>query len=113
MLQYNFSRMFIAKGVDKVFTFLTEAGFSKEFATKIKNNRTKRLSVDMLERLCLALNCTPNDVMEWHPTPDTNVNDKHALYQLKRMDKVMDISKTITTLPLEKLKELERVINSE
>ena len=111
MLRYNFNRIFKAKGIDKPFTFLKRAGFSDNFATKVKNNRVNRLTLDLLERLCLAFGCTPNDFIEWIPDNNEMLDDKHPLYELKRTEKIMDLTKTLNSLPLSRLKEIEKIIN--
>lgn len=113
MLKYNFERVFKAKGIDKPFTFLRKAGFSDNFATKVKNSRVNRLSLDLLERLCVSIVCTPNDFMEWVPDKDQQINENHPLNELKRTDKILDLTRTLNSLPLSKLEEVERFIKGE
>lgn len=113
MLKYNFDRIFKAKAIDKPFTFLKQAGFSDNFASKVKNSRVNRLSLDLLERLCLSIGCTPNDFMEWTPDKEGNIDNNHPINGLKRMEKILDLTKTLHSLPLSKLEELDRLINSE
>ncbi|MBN2637915.1 MAG: helix-turn-helix transcriptional regulator [Bacteroidales bacterium] len=110
MLQYNFDRIFKAKGIEKPFSYLRQAGFSANFATKVKQNKINRLSLDLLERLCIALICTPNDFMEWTPDKNQYTDKNHPLYELKRADKLMDLTKTLNALSLSKLEELEKLI---
>ncbi len=86
MIQYNFQRLFTIKGIIKPFAFLVKAGFSHNFATKVKNNRVNRLNLDLLERLCIALNCSPNDLMEFIPDNDKQLNPNHPLFSLQRTD---------------------------
>lgn len=112
MLKYNFSRVFIAKGIDRPFTFLVQSGFSDNFATKIKNNRVNKIPLNLLERLCIKIACTPNDFLEWSPDDKNNLEQTHPLYELKRRnDKISDLSKSLSTLPLDKLEEIEKLIN--
>ena len=111
MLQYNFNRIFKAKGIDKPFSYLKQAGFSDNFSTNVKNDRINRLSLDLLERLCLKLGCTPNDFLEWTPEKDTVLDNNHPLNELKRTDKILDLTRTLNSLPLSKLEEIEKIIN--
>ena len=67
MLYYNFDRIFRARAIDRPFSYLQKAGFSPNFASRIKNNRVSRLNLLQMERLCLLLKCTPLDFMEWKP----------------------------------------------
>ena len=110
MLIYNFDKVFKARSIERPFTFLLQAGFSNSFATKVKNNRVKRLSLDFLERLCFSLNCTPNDFTDWIPDKDQKVDKSHALYELKRTDKILDLTRTLNLMPLSKLEQIERLL---
>ena len=111
MLTYNFDRIFKARGIERPFTYLRKAGFSDNFATKIKNNRVKRLNLELIERLCLELHCTPNDLMEWTPDKNQNVNKEHPINNIKKSEKVVDITKTLNSIPLGKLEEIENLIS--
>lgn len=52
---------------------------------------------DYLERLCLLLNCTPNDLFDWSEDGKTVVHDTHALRTLiKQKD---DIQTTLRVPP--------------
>jgi DNA-binding Xre family transcriptional regulator len=111
MINYNFDRIFKARGVDRVFTYLTKAGFSDNFATKIKNNKIKRIGLKELEKLCILLRCTPNDFYEWIPENDSQVDKNHALHTIRKSDKVFDLTKTLNSVPLSELDKLEELIN--
>ena len=73
MLTFNFSRIFKARGIDKPFSYLVKVGYSDNFATRIVNNRIKRLDLADLEKLCELLQCTPNDLLEWIPESKDNI----------------------------------------
>jgi DNA-binding Xre family transcriptional regulator len=111
MINYNFDRIFKARGVDKPFTYLTKAGFSDKYATKIKNNKIKRIGLIELEKLCILLRCTPNDFYEWIPENDEQVDKDHALSAIRKSDKVFDLTKTLNSVPLGELDKLEELIN--
>jgi DNA-binding Xre family transcriptional regulator len=111
MLKYNSNKIFIAKGIDRPFTFLKQAGFSDTFASKVKNGQVNRLTLDLLERLCLSIGCTPNDFMEWEPSKGQNLDGKHPLYELRKADKILELSRSLNLLSLSKLEEIERLIN--
>ncbi|MGQ1787464.1 MULTISPECIES: helix-turn-helix domain-containing protein [unclassified Saccharicrinis] len=110
MLRYNFKRVFRARGIEKVHAYLRKAGFSDNFATKIKNNNAKRLELKDVERLCLALRCTPNDFMEWTPEPNTEISENHPMNNLKKPKHEVDFVKTLNEVPLGKLEELDRIL---
>ena len=110
MIKYNFDRIFKARGIERPFTYLCKAGFSDNFATKVKNNRITRLNLKELEKLCLLLGCTPNDFCEWIPERGTKVDTSHPLNMIKKTDKVVDITRTLNSVPLGYLDDIEEMI---
>ena len=113
MLTFNFSRIFKARGIDKPFSYLVKVGYSDNFATRIVNNRIKRLDLTDLEKLCELLQCTPNDLLEWIPESKDKTNDKHPLISIMRSDKVVQLTQILNSVPLDKLSEIESVIKKE
>lgn len=73
----------------------------------------RNINVDEMERLCLLLNCTPNDIFEW--CPGKNIKDPSTcpLSVLIREEKVGVINELFKELPLEKLIEIENLIKKE
>ena len=65
---------------------------------------------DHLERLCLLLNCTPNDLFDWREDGKTVVHDTHALRTLTKQKN--DIQTTLRELPLDKLEKLGEMLES-
>lgn len=113
MLHYNFDRIFRARAIDKPFSYLQKAGFSDNFASRIKNNRVSRLDLKQMERLCILLKCTPLDLMEWSPDKDIIVDDSHPLHVLRKSVNYVDMVKTISEIPLGKLERIEKLIHDE
>ena len=113
MLYFNLNRVFKAKGIDKPFTYLVKHGYSNGFATSITNNRYRKLNLDDVQKLCELLSCTPNDIIQWVPdNAEVNTID-HPLAKLLRTDQVMDLNRTLNSIPFEKLIEIEKLIHSE
>lgn len=111
MLNYNFDRVFKARGIEKRFTFLKNAGFGDHLASKIKNNKVVQLRLKETEKLCLLLRCTPNDLYEWEPDDQGRVDDQHPLNVIRKREKIADIFKTLNAVPLEKVEEIDRLVN--
>src|SRR5690554_4722218 len=113
MIIYRFDRMFKARGIDKPFAFLQKAGFSDTFSSKIKNNRVSRLDLKPMEKLCLLLKCTPNDLMAWIPDKDVHYEESHPLNALRMSESETDMVKIINSIPLGKLEMIEQLIKKE
>ena len=67
MLTLNLSRIFKARAIEQPYKFLVTNGFVPFIAHKYKNSKVTQIRVDHIEKLCIALNCTPNDLFEWFP----------------------------------------------
>lgn len=113
MLTFNFSRVFKARGINKPFSFLIKAGYSDNVATRISNNRIEKLNLKDVEFLCELLQCTPNDLIQWIPSAKDKDNEQHPLFPLKKTDKVLELTQMLNSVPLDKLKDIENIINNE
>ncbi|MBS1796087.1 MAG: helix-turn-helix transcriptional regulator [Acidobacteria bacterium] len=110
MLYFDIVRLMEMRGVDKPFAFLKKIGFSNETASKIVQNRLMRVSPELIEALCLALNCTPNDVFGWRPSKLQMVPENHALQKLNRREN-RSFNQMVNDLPLEKMGRLAEMID--
>lgn len=113
MLNYNFDRVFKARGIDRPFRYLKKLGFTDNMAVKINRNRVVRIHVKDMELLCLSLRCTPNDFMAWEPENGEQVADNHPLYQIKRNEDQVEITKMLNSIPVDKLGDIKKLIREE
>jgi len=113
MLTFNFNRVFKARGVERSFSYLCEQGYSPNFASRIKNNRGKQLKLDDLEKLCLLLRCTPNDLLEWKPAASLENPESHPLGALLRDKQLEQLNQLLHNLPLDKLEQVDAFIRRE
>jgi len=113
MLHFNFTRLFKAKGINTPSKYLVQHGFSDKFATRVVRNDFRRLNLDDVDRLCELFLCTPNDLLQW--IPEKNVSDPttHPLAPLMRTEKVMDLTRSLNSVPLDKLLAIEKLIQDE
>ena len=82
MLRYNLKRIFNQKGVLAPAAFLKKAGFKKTTSARLARGSFKEISMENLEKLCLQLRCTPNDLMEWTPAKQNDLDDGQPLAKL-------------------------------
>lgn len=113
MLTFNFTRVFKSRGIDKPFSYLVKKGYSDNFATRVVNNRIEKLNLKDVEKLCELLQCTPNDLLQWNPSKEDENNEKHPLYSIKRSEKVVELTKVLSSVPLDKLRDIESMIMNE
>ncbi len=113
MLNYNFTRVFKARGVERPYSLLTHAGLGSGLATRMKSNRVRIIRLETLEKVCLLLHCTPNDLMEWIPEKGNIDQDQPLKQLLKTQNKVIDITRSLNSLSLEKLEEIDKFIDEQ
>jgi DNA-binding Xre family transcriptional regulator len=113
MMNYNFDRVFKARGIDRPYSFLRKSGFSGNLAVKINRNKVVRLRLNHLERLCMLLRCTPNDFMIWEPDKGEQVSKDHPLNKLKRNEDQVAITQMLNSIPLDKLGNIKKLIEEQ
>jgi DNA-binding Xre family transcriptional regulator len=79
MLELKIKEVMQASGISKPLIFLQKAGFSKRKAMGLLAKTQKTFTLLDLSRLCQLLQCTPNDLMYWQPTPRLVVDSAHPL----------------------------------
>jgi DNA-binding Xre family transcriptional regulator len=110
MLTLNLQRIFKARGIEQSYKFLVNAGFVPFIAHKYKNSKVTQIRVDHIEKLCIALNCTPNDLFEWFPDTLLDNRDDHPLHAIRQREKKIEINKMLSKLSLQRLEEVEQLI---
>lgn|SRR5574338_726352 len=110
MLKLNTQPIFAARGIDKPNGFLRRHGFTADTASKIVTGKVRVLNFDRLEKLCLILNCRPEDLFEWEPDAKLVDAGKYELSALIKNKKVVVLSEELKGLPLAKLDEIHRYI---
>lgn len=109
MLYLNLKRVMRLRGVDNHYKLLLDLGFAPATVRNLLNNRVWRMDFEHLEKLCLALNCTPNDVLEWLPSETQANPEAQALIKLTR-NKDGDLPKLLKDLPIEKFEQIVGIL---
>jgi len=109
MLYTNIKKLFKLRGIDNPVKFLLKNGFKYSSAYNIANSRFTSLTLDKVEKLCIALSCTPNDLLEFKPDKNTAIPENHPLQKLKPTETLsfFDITKDI---PNEKIPEFKSAL---
>jgi len=110
MLYFNIRRLMDLRGIERPYKFLTKNGFASQTASNLANNLIGRITPKQMEKICLLLNCTPNDLFDWREDENMSVSESHALRSLIK-EKTPSFTQMVKDLPVEKLSELEAVIN--
>jgi|DEB19_MinimDraft_2_1074335.scaffolds.fasta_scaffold04650_2 DNA-binding Xre family transcriptional regulator len=110
MLKLDLYRVFEEKGIINPHVFLRQLGFTSHVACQILGNKIESISFLKLEIMCLALNCTIDDLFNWKFNDDTGRYNVHVLQKLKRGERKGNIVNDLKKLPLDKLEEVRNYI---
>jgi DNA-binding Xre family transcriptional regulator len=110
MLQLNLNRIFKARMIEHPYRFMVQNGFVSFTAHKYKNGKVEQIRLDHIEKLCILLNCTPNEIFEWVPNDLLDDRNDHPLQAIRRRDKKLEIVKLLSKMPLSRLEEIEKLL---
>jgi|SRR3990170_1754825 len=109
MLKINCKKVMVARGILSPIIHLRKHGLAYHHAHRLLVKNFRVISLDVLEKLCLALNCTPNDVLEW--TPDTPAQDTELTSLRLLKPEANNVSTLLSELPYNKLKEIVKILS--
>ena len=94
------------RGIQRPYSFLVKNGFAAQTATNWSQNYIGCVRAEQMEKLCMLLNCTPNDLFEWRDDNKTVVPDGHALSSLKKSNNPF----VLRDIPADKLEKLGEML---
>lgn len=110
MLFFNVRRMLETRGIENPYTFLVKNGFVSQTASNLSRNQIKHIKPEQIEKLCLLLNCTPNDLFEWQTETDAPTPENHPLKSLVRDKNATPAAQLLKSIPAEKLAQAEELL---
>jgi len=105
MLRYNLQKMFKMRGITNPTIYLQRNGFKDYTSYRLAYDKVKTFAPAILEKLCLLLNCTPNDLMEWVPDSTQAQNENAALRKLITTQTNINLTRVLREVPVEKMNE--------
>jgi hypothetical protein len=110
MLRLRLRYLLESKGIIRPYNFLIRNGFTPNIATRCINGKIEQLKLSHVNKLCTALQCTPDDLLEWYAGENETLPDNHPLLSLVRNDKPFNIIGHINKLSFDQIKEVEQII---
>jgi DNA-binding Xre family transcriptional regulator len=110
MLKMNISRVLALKGIDNAYAYLKKQGYKHNKAYHLAYSLRQKVDLSDLEEICMRLNCTPNDLLEWNPSHPEHDIAGHALQSIRRKEAAVGLVKLVQGLPVEKMDEIEKFI---
>jgi DNA-binding Xre family transcriptional regulator len=105
MLYLNIKRMMRLRGTENHYHLMLKLGFVPSTARAFLSGEIVLIKLEQLEKLCVALNCTPNDLLEWRPDASLNVSETHSMNSLKRSGE-KDLPKLLNEIPSDKFEQI-------
>lgn len=111
MLYLDIPRLVSERGITSPGKFLQRYGISREVWRYLKDTNKPTISLDLMEKLCLAFNCTPSDLFSWSGAVTHAAGlEKHPLQEL-RHDTSASLLDKVSMLPAGKLNKLRRMVD--
>ena len=106
MLTFNVSRLLKLKGIQSPTAFFMSLGYTKWQSFRMTRDNLSILTIDKIEKLCVALKCSPNDLFHFYPNPSKPLPHDHPLNTLVRYDNTQKITDLLQDLPMETIIEI-------
>ena len=103
--------MFLQRGIEKTTAFLVNLGLDYSTASRFLKSKSQFVKVRDIERLCIALNCTPNDLFEWQADANAILPETHSLRRLEKNHEAKNLQQLIKDVPSDKLAQVESLLN--
>ena len=110
MLYLDIPKACSNKGIGDARKFLVNIGFNHSAVTRMLNNSFESLRLPAIEKICLHLNCSPNELLSWQPSEGDKSLNNHALDKLKPIADKDSIVGKLKQLPPEKLDKLREFL---
>jgi putative transcriptional regulator len=105
MIQLNLKKMAASRNIERLYTYLVGIGLTPKMASYWATGKPKRIDLETLERVCLALKCEPYDILEWIPEQGADV-DSHPLKKMLPKPEPINLKNILRTLPKDELDKL-------
>jgi DNA-binding Xre family transcriptional regulator len=113
-MQLGLRPIFIARGIEKPYTFLVRNGFTPHSANYVLNSKARVFRLDHIELLCQLLMCEPNDLLLWKPESVQVIAENNPLNKLiGNKENETDLKKTLFNVPYKQLKEISVKLTNE
>jgi DNA-binding Xre family transcriptional regulator len=111
MLQLNVLGLLESRGITNPQQYLVRQGIPYYTVSRLVTNKSKNISYENLEQLCIACKCTPDDLFVWVADEKTVANEPVALDKLKPKPKLPTAAERLKNLSAEQVKKLQEFMD--
>jgi DNA-binding Xre family transcriptional regulator len=112
MLVFNIKPLLIARGYKPTPYLLKKLGLSNSKAVTLIHGNPKNLSLKDVEKICILLNCTPNDLLNYVPDEQITGTENYLLHTLNNNINNPNPIDILKTLNHEEMLQLNKLISS-
>lgn len=106
MLRLNLTPLFRLRSIKRPYSYMMKLGFSHDVAKRLSRNEPTGIQLRHMAKLCEALYCTPNDLLEYSEEAG-HLSAQHPLRGLGKDRFKATGLLALNQLPLEKVQELQ------
>jgi DNA-binding Xre family transcriptional regulator len=106
MLQTRIIQIAQELGIKNMFSHLRKKGISRFHATELSQGRLKKFDLVLLYKLCQAFKCTLNDLIEYVPTTEEEMEQQSFLQPMVNESDPINVSRKLENLDNHKRKQL-------
>lgn len=99
------------RGIQRTTGFLVNLGMDYSTASRFLKSKSQFVKIKDIEKLCIALNCTPNDLFQWTPDEKTVLPEGHSLNALNKSGNPKNLQQMVKDIPSDKLDRIEALLN--
>lgn len=111
MLTFNPKKMLLLRGIERFTAFFVNLGMDYSTASRFLKSESQFVKIKDIEKLCIALNCTPNDLFDWKPDQNTILPENHSINALIKSESAVNLQQLVKEIPAERLSEIEGLLN--
>ena len=111
MIKLNIRQALKSKGIENTHRFLMQCEIPYHTASRLLNNNVESINFKYLEKICLQLHCTIDDLFVWIPDSDNKPSANHPLQKLAQKTTNETITQKIKQLPFDKIQQINNYID--
>jgi DNA-binding Xre family transcriptional regulator len=111
MIRLNIHQALKSKGIENTHKFLNQCQIPYHTASRLLNNNVESINFKYLEKICLHLHCTIDDLFVWIPDDNNKTATHHPLQKLVQKTTDLTITQKIKELPFDKIQQINNYID--
>ena len=111
MIKLNIQQALKNKGIENTNKFLHQCEIPYYTASRLLNNNVESINFKYLEKICLHLHCTIDDLFVWIPDSNNKTAEDHPLQKLAQKTTNQTITQKLKQLPFDKIEQINNYID--